>query len=285
MSEIIRVSNLHFEYNDGARIKYEGMDFVVNSGDKIVILGPIGSGKSTLLKHLLGLLKSDEGLISVFGINPAKEYKKIRSRIGALMQNVDQQIIAPSVWDDILFSPRNFGMNEEDAVKRVNHLMERLDISHLKNKVPHYLSGGEKTKVGIAGAIAHKPELLILDEPFEGLDPVCRNDLIELLNEINRDEGISIIISTHNINVVPLIADKVYIIAEGGRIVAGGTPDEIFQKVDMLRKCHIEPPVLSSLFQELKKHNINLEATFDIKKAATRIAENRLYLSHKSMNS
>lgn len=276
MSEIIRVSNLNFKYNDGVSIKYEGMDFVVDSGDKIVILGPIGSGKSTLLKHLLGLLKSEQGLISVFGFNPAKEYKKIRSRIGALMQNVDQQIIAPSVWDDILFTPRNFGMVEEDAVERVNRLMERLDISHLKNKVPHYLSGGEKTKVGIAGAIAHKPELLILDEPFEGLDPVCRNDLIDLLNEINRDEGISIIISTHNINVVPLIADKVYIIADGGRIVASGTPDEIFQEVDMLRKCHIEPPVLSALFHELKKHNINLEATFDVKKAASIIAEHRL---------
>jgi len=273
MSEIIRVSNLSFEYNDGVKIKYEGIDFIVNSGDKIVILGPIGSGKSTLLKHLLGLLKSSEGYISIFGINPADEYKKVRSRIGALMQNVEQQIIAPTVWDDILFTARNYGMDERDAVNRADYLMKRLDISHLKHKVPHYLSGGEKTKVGIAGAIAHKPELLILDEPFEGLDPVCRNDLIELLNEINKDEGISIIISTHNINVVPLIADTVYIIAEGGMIVDRGTPDEIFKKVEMLRKCHIEPPVLSSLFYELKKYNINLEPTFDIRKAASIIAE------------
>lgn len=272
MSEIVRLSNLGFEYNDGVKIKYEGMDFVVNAGDKIVILGPIGSGKSTLLKHLLGLLVSKDGMISVFGTDPSTQYKKIRSRIGALMQNVEQQIIAPTVWDDVLFSARNFGLNEEDARKRVNLLMERLDITHLKNKVPHYLSGGEKTKVGIAGALAHKPELLILDEPFEGLDPVCRNDLIELLNEINRDEGVTIIISTHNINVVPLIADKVYVIANGGRIMASGKPEEIFEQVDMLRSCHIEPPVLSTLFHELKKYNVNLETTFDIKKAASRIA-------------
>ena len=272
MGEIVKISNLSYSYIDGVSIKYQGIDFVVNSGEKVAILGPIGSGKSTLLLHILGLLKSNEGLIEVFGLNPHKESSRIRQRIGTLLQNVDQQIIAPTVWDDICFSPRNYGMDEQETESRTNYLMQRLDISNLKDKVPHYLSGGEKTKVGIAGALAHRPELLILDEPFEGLDPVCRNDLISLLNEINKSENTSIILATHNINVVPMIAEIVYIIADGGKIIAKGTPEQIFNQVDMLRGCHIEPPVLSALFYELKNRGIDLDHSFDIKQAASIIA-------------
>nr|NIS09723.1 ABC transporter ATP-binding protein [Candidatus Dadabacteria bacterium]NIV40823.1 ATP-binding cassette domain-containing protein [Candidatus Dadabacteria bacterium]NIX16178.1 ATP-binding cassette domain-containing protein [Candidatus Dadabacteria bacterium] len=164
MAEVVKISNLNFSYTDGVNIRYEGMDFVVKSGEKVAILGPIGSGKSTLLQHILGLLKASDGLIEVFGLDLAKESSEIRQRIGTLLQNVDQQIIAPTVWDDICFSPRNYGMDESETEARVNFLMERLDIDHLKDKVPHYLSGGERTKVGIAGALAHRPELLILDE-------------------------------------------------------------------------------------------------------------------------
>lgn len=281
MSEVVRISQLSFSYNDGVSIHYGGKDFIVNHGEKVAILGPIGSGKSTLLQHILGLLKSDAGTIEVFGHDPAKESAQIRQRIGTLLQNVDQQIIAPTVWDDICFSPRNYGMDSSETEKRVNYLMEWLDIKHLKNKVPHYLSGGERTKVGIAGALAHKPELLILDEPFEGLDPVCRQDLISLLNEINENEKTSIILSTHNINVVPLIAEIVYIIAEGGEIIAKGSPEEIFTKVDMLRSCHIEPPVLSALFHELKNNGIDLDHSFNIKEAASIIAKSKLNLKEK----
>lgn len=281
MSQVVRISQLSFSYNDGVSIHYGGKDFIVNRGEKVAILGPIGSGKSTLLQHILGLLKSDAGTIEVFGHDPAKESAQIRQRIGTLLQNVDQQIIAPTVWDDICFSPRNYGMDSSETEKRVNYLMEWLDIKHLKNKVPHYLSGGERTKVGIAGALAHKPELLILDEPFEGLDPVCRQDLISLLNEINENEKTSIILSTHNINVVPLIAEIVYIIAEGGEIIAKGSPEEIFTKVDMLRSCHIEPPVLSALFHELKNNGIDLDHSFNIKEAASIIAKSKLNLKEK----
>ncbi len=194
---------------------------------------------------------------------------------------MDQQIIAPTVWDDINFSPRNYGMDRSETEARINYLMERLDISHLKNKVPHYLSGGERTKVGIAGALAHRPGLIVLDEPFEGLDPVCRNDLVSLLNEINQNENTSIIVSTHNINVVPMIAEIVYIISEGGEIVARGTPEEIFTQVEMLRGCHIEPPVLSALFYELKNQGIEYKHSFNIKEAASIIAESKLNLENK----
>jgi len=273
LEEIVRVSNLRFTYPDGTKLHFHGLDFVVHQGERVVILGPNGSGKSTLLFHLIGLFMASEGMISVFGVDPSKDYIKIRERIGVLLQNVENQIIAPTVWDDISFSPRNYGYKKEDVKRLVEDIIEKLDISHLRDKVPHYLSGGEKTKVGLAGALVTKPELLILDEPFEGLDPTCRMDLIGLLNRISRENETALIISTHNIDTVPLIADTVYLMAMGGEIVGRGSPKEIFTQLELLSKCHIEPPVLGALFFELRKYGINLDLSLTVEEAACIIAD------------
>jgi cobalt/nickel transport system ATP-binding protein len=268
LEELVRVSNLKHTYPDGTTLHFRGINFVVRKGERVVVLGPNGSGKSTLLFQLLGLFKASEGDIQVFGVNPSKDYVKIRERIGVLIQNVEEQIIAPTVWDDVSFSPRNYGYKKEDVEKLVEDVLKKLDITHLKNKVPHYLSGGEKTKVGLAGALVTKPELLILDEPFEGLDPTCRIDLINLLNRINKENKTAIILSTHSIDTVPLIADTVYLMATGGEIVAKGSPKEIFTKLELLARCHIEPPVLGSLFFELKKYGIDLDVSLTVEEAA-----------------
>ena len=281
MEEIVRVSNLRFTYPDGTKLHFHGLDFVVHQGERVVILGPNGSGKSTLLFHLLGLFMASEGMISVFGVDPSKDYIKIRERIGVLLQNVENQIIAPTVWDDISFSPRNYGYKKEDVKRLVEDIIEKLDISHLRDKVPHYLSGGEKTKVGLAGALVTKPGLLILDEPFEGLDPTCRMDLIGLLNRVSRENETAIIISTHNIDAVPLIADTVYLMAMGGEIVGRGSPKEIFTQLELLSKCHIEPPVLGALFFELRKYGINLDLSLTVEEAACTIANEALLFKEK----
>ncbi|MCK5709908.1 MAG: ABC transporter ATP-binding protein, partial [Deltaproteobacteria bacterium] len=196
MEELVKVSNLKFKYPDGTSLIFNGQEFTVKKGEKVVILGPNGSGKSTLLSLLLGLLKSSEGDIKVLGIDPAKDYEKVRERIGVLLQNVDLQIIAPKVSEDISFSPRNYGYKKEEIDKLVDDVLAKLEIEHLKDKVPHYMSGGEKIKVGIAGALVTKPELLILDEPFEHIDPTCRRELINLLNDVNKENGTAIILST-----------------------------------------------------------------------------------------
>lgn len=281
MEEIVRVSNLRFTYPDGTKLHFHGLDFVVHQGERVVILGPNGSGKSTLLFHLIGLFMASEGMISVFGVDPSKDYIKIRERIGVLLQNVENQIIAPTVWDDISFSPRNYGYKKEDVKRLVEDIIEKLDISHLRDKVPHYLSGGEKTKVGLAGALVTKPELLILDEPFEGLDPTCRMDLIGLLNRISRENETALIISTHNIDTVPLIANTVYLMAMGGEIVGRGSPKEIFTQLELLSKCHIEPPVLGALFFELRKYGINLDVSLTVEEAACAIANEALLFKEK----
>jgi len=281
LEEIVRVSNLRFTYPDGTKLHFHGLDFVVHQGERVVILGPNGSGKSTLLFHLIGLFMASEGMISVFGVDPSKDYIKIRERIGVLLQNVENQIIAPTVWDDISFSPRNYGYKKEDVKRLVEDIIEKLDISHLRDKVPHYLSGGEKTKVGLAGALVTKPGLLILDEPFEGLDPTCRMDLIGLLNRVSRENETALIISTHNIDTVPLIADTVYLMAMGGEIVGRGSPKEIFTQLELLSKCHIEPPVLGALFFELRKYGINLGLSLTVEEAACTIANEALLFKEK----
>ncbi len=281
MEELLRICDLKYKYPDGTTLHFHGIDFVVHRGERVVILGPNGSGKSTLLFHLLGLFKPSQGEIRVLGVNPCKDYAKIRERIGVLVQNVGEQIIAPTVWDDISFSPRNYGYKREDIEKLVEDVMEKLDIKHLKDKVPHYLSGGEKTKVGLAGALVTKPELLMLDEPFEGLDPTCRMDLIDLLNRISDENKTAIILSTHNIDTVPLIADTVYLMAAGGEIVAKGSPKEIFSKVKLLAGCHVEPPVLGALFLEMKKYGIDLEISLTVEEAARVIAGELILLKNK----
>ena len=282
MEELVKVSNLKFKYPDGTSLSFDGYDFTVGKGERVAILGPNGSGKSTLLSLLLGLLRASEGEIEVLGVNPGKEYGKVRERIGALLQNVELQIIAPRVWDDISFSPRNYGYDREETDKLVEELLIKLDIVHLRDKVPHYLSGGEKTKVAIAGALATKPELLILDEPFEHIDPTCRKELINLLNSVNEELGTAIIFSTHNMNTVPLIADTVYLIAEGGNIMGKGTPKEIFSEVESLSKCHIEPPILGELFSELKKRGIDLDVSLTVEEAARTFADILLLSKNKS---
>ncbi|OGE23511.1 MAG: hypothetical protein A3J42_01660 [Candidatus Dadabacteria bacterium RIFCSPHIGHO2_12_FULL_53_21] len=278
LEEIVKVRNLGFKYPDGTTLKFDGRDFTVGRGERVVMLGPNGSGKSTLLSLLLGLLKPSEGEIEVLGVDPSKEYEKIRERIGALLQNVDLQIIAPRVWDDVSFSPRNYGYKEEETARLVDDILKKLEIEHLKDKVPHYLSGGEKTKVGLAGALVIKPELLILDEPFEHIDPACRTELIKLLNRVNKENGTAIILSTHNMNTVPLIADTVYLIAEGGNIAGKGTPKEIFSQVETLSKCHIEPPILGELFSALKKQGVEMDISLTVDEAACTIA-NAMVLS------
>ncbi|MGE5807554.1 MAG: energy-coupling factor ABC transporter ATP-binding protein [Nitrospirota bacterium] len=255
METIISVSCLKHTYPDTTEIHICGLDFVVNRGERVAILGGNGSGKTTLLYHILGLLKPDEGRVSVFGVNPAQRYNEIRKRIGVLLQNVDDQILSPTVWDDVSFSPRNYGYGKEQIVLMVEQVLEELAISHLRDKICHYLSGGEKRKVALAGALVMRPELLILDEPFEGLDNRSRAELVTLLNSYNR-AGMTIIMSTHDLNLVAAFADRVYVLARGRGVITTGTPNEIFMQVDALRATNIDPPILTELFLKLRERGV-----------------------------
>jgi cobalt/nickel transport system ATP-binding protein len=268
---IVRVSCVRHTYPDKTSVHLCGLDFVVSAGQRVVVLGPNGCGKSTLLYHILGLLAPEEGEVSVFGVDPSRQFSKIRERVGVLMQNADEQIIAPTVWDDVSFSPRNYGYTDADVEKKTTYALQRMGIEHLKHKVCHYLSGGEKRKVALAGALVLEPELLVLDEPFEGLDPASRSEMVDLLNTLNREHGVSFVVATHDVQMVAPLADRVYLLKNGGEIVAQGPPGEVFQDVELLRATNLEPPVLAELFQRLEAAGYALGRPLTPEEAAERL--------------
>jgi cobalt/nickel transport system ATP-binding protein len=270
---VVRVSCVRHTYPDATMVHLCGLDFVVERGQRVVMLGPNGCGKTTLLFHILGLLQPQEGEVTVFGVDPARHFNRIRERVGVLLQNVDEQIIAPTVWDDVSFSPRNYGYSDAEVDTMTREALERVGIGHLKHKVCHYLSGGERRKVALAGALVLQPELLVLDEPFEGLDPASRADLVALLNQLHREHGVTLVMATHDVNVVKAMADVVYVLVGGGEIVAHGSPEQIFRDPALLRSSNIEPPVLAELFARLEAMGVALGRPLSLDEAAKAIVE------------
>ena len=273
VAEAARISCVKHVYSDGSRVELCGLDFVVRRGARAAILGPNGSGKTTLLFHLLGLLKPAEGEVRVMGVDPSRKYAQVRRGIGVVLQNVDEQQLAPTVWDDVSFTPRQYGLARDEVESRTEKALALLGISDLRDKVPHYLSGGEKRKVAIAGALVLEPELLILDEPFEGLDPSSRRAVLALLNRQVRERGMTLIISTHDVNIVAEMADEVFVLTHGGHIVLHGTPAEVFAQTQVLQQSNIEPPILAQLFERLRSDSgADLAVPADVQSAAVELA-------------
>ncbi len=266
MEDLIQVHCIRHIYPDKTEVSLCGLDFVVKPGERVMILGPNGAGKTTLISHILGLLSPVEGQVKVMGMQPDKNFNHVRKHIGVVFQNVDEQIIGPRVYDDIAFSLRNERFSRQEVDERVKKIASMLGIEDILEKIPHYLSGGQKKKAALAGAISMMPEILILDEPFDGLDPKSKAEMIILLNRLNKENGITLVITTHDINIVPLISDMIYVINKG-LIVTKGSPKEVFEQVDLLREANLEPPILVDLFDRLKKRGYPLEPADSIENA------------------
>lgn len=259
--EIVRISCVRHTYEDGTSVHLCGLDFLAHRGKRVAVLGPNGAGKTTMLYHILGLMKPQEGAVEVFGVSPSAAWTSIRRRIGVVLQNVDEQIIAPTVADDVAFSPRQYGLPEAEVLERVDRALGLLGIKDLADRVPHNLSGGEKRKVALAGALVMDPELLVLDEPFEGLDPKSRQSLLGLLERLSHERCMTVVLSTHDIDTVPEFADYAYVLAPGGTIALRGTPAEVFGNVEVLDRSNIKPPILAELFSRLREHDPGAPAT------------------------
>ncbi len=256
---LVRVACIEHEYPDKTKVSLCGLDFVIHEGEKVIVLGSNGSGKSTLLYHIVGLLWPSKGDVLVFDKpTSSPHFKELRKDLGMVFQHVDDQIIGPTVWDDVAFTPMNRGLPKKEVTRLVDEILLDLKITHLKDKIPHYLSGGEKRKVAIAGAIIMRPKILILDEPFADVDPGSKVEIMELLIKLNRDYGTALIITTHDVDIVPLIADSVYVLNKGG-IVLAGPAQEVFEKVDVLEDANIELPILTELFRELRDEGLDFE--------------------------
>jgi cobalt/nickel transport system ATP-binding protein len=250
---VVRVSCVKHSYEDGSHVDLCGLDFTADKGSRVAILGPNGAGKTTMLFHILGILAPQEGTVEVLGADPSRQWPLIRRRIGVVLQNVDEQLISPTVFDDVAFSPRQYGLPEAEVRSMTGTALALLGIEDLGDRVPHNLSGGEKRKVALAGALVMEPELLVLDEPFEGLDPTSRESLIALLARLAEERRMTIVMSTHDIDTVPEFADYAYVLQQGGRIVLKGTPAEVFGRVDVMASGNIRPPILAELFTRLRE--------------------------------
>lgn len=263
---MIKARKLAYEYIrrdeegnvDGIIRALDGIDLDVKRGDFVAILGHNGSGKSTVAKEINAILEPTEGTLFVDGIDVSDGEKiwEVRQTAGLVFQNPDNQIVASVVEEDVAFGPENLGVPSDEIRKRVDYALKRVDMSAYRESSPNALSGGQKQRIAIAGILAMKPKCIVLDEPTAMLDPGGRREVIKTLHELNRNEGITILLITHYMDEVKE-ADKV-IVMDDGKIVMQGTPREIFSRVDEVKAHHLDVPQVTELAYELKKEGFNL---------------------------
>lgn len=234
------------------------IDLDVKKGDFIAILGANGSGKSTLARHINALLTPTEGTVYIENLDTKEEDNllKIRQKTGMVFQNPDNQIIASLVEEDVGFGPENIGIPTKEIWERVGFALEKVGMTAYRDKSPNNLSGGQKQRVAIAGILAMKPECIVLDEPTAMLDPKGRREVIDTITELNKKEGITIILITHYMTEV-VGADKVYVMSEGN-IRLYGTPREIFKETDLLKSYKLDVPQVTEIAYRLRKKGFRL---------------------------
>ena len=237
----------------------KSVDLQVAPGEYVVILGHNGSGKSTLAKHLNALLTPTEGRVLVCDMDTRDESVRweIRRQAGMVFQNPDNQIVGTSVAEDVAFGLENLGVPTEEMAQRVETALEKLHIAHLADREPHQLSGGQKQRLAIAGILAMRPTVLILDEATAMLDPQGRREVMEAVRQLNRVEGITVIQITHFMEEA-LQADRV-VVMQGGRIRLSGPPEEVLLQRDVLVEAGLEVPFAVELAGRLRRHGIPLD--------------------------
>ena len=261
---MLEVQNIKYSYNKDYQA-LKGVSLKVEKGEMVALLGKNGAGKSTLFLHLNGIYEPDEGKVFIDGEElkyDKKSLLKFRQKVGIVFQNPDDQIFAPTVEEDVAFGPLNLKLPMEEVQKRVTESLARVGMSGFEKKAPHHLSGGQKKRVAIAGILAMKPEIVVLDEPTAGLDPQGVRGLSKLLKELN-DEGITIIISTHEVDLVPNYAKKVFVLVDG-LLIAEGTPKEIFAQPEILDQANLEVPIVTELFQDLEKEGFDMNNDYPL---------------------
>ena len=224
MSAVIQVSGLRYRYDDGT-LALDGVDFALNAGETVALLGPNGSGKTTFALHLNGLLRG-EGTVSICGsVLEARNLAEIRRRVGMVFQDPDEQLFMPTVLEDVMFGPLNAGASPAEARRRAVEALERAGIAGAISKAPYHLSAGEKRRVAIAGVLATRPDILVLDEPTTYLDPPGQRELIRTLIEFPEAK----LIITHDAGFARALTRRA-VFFQNGRIAADGNIDEIIRR-------------------------------------------------------
>ena len=264
----IKIENVWFSYDgddEGERLPavIKDVSLEIEKGSFVALLGHNGSGKSTLAKLINLVLYPTEGKIYIDGTDITAETLTeddlygIRRRIGMVFQNPDNQLVATVVEEDVAFGPENLGIEPSEIRKRVDEALETVNMSEYKKHSPHQLSGGQKQRVAIAGIIAMLPECIIFDESTAMLDPGGRKDVMDTIEYLNREKGITVIHITHNMDEA-VRADRVVVINDG-KIFLDGTPKEVFSRVQELRTVGLDVPQVTELFYELNYRGIDID--------------------------
>ena len=261
---VLSVKNLKYEYSKGTPFQIgalKGVSVDFEYGEIVGVIGHTGSGKSTLLQHLNGLLKPESGEVFFEDENiwnSKENVRKCRFGVGLCFQYPEHQLFESTVFEDIAFGPKNMGLSESEIKERVFESIKFVGLTEdYLDKSPFDLSGGEKRRVAIAGVISMKPKVLVLDEPTAGLDPVGKNDLLDLIKNYNKSTNSTVIFVSHNMDDVALVADRVLVLSDGN-IVMSGTVEDVYSKGDELLKLGLDVPEITRVFLKLK------EAGYDV---------------------
>ena len=260
----IEIKHLDHIYMPGSPFETKALDDVtltISDGEFVGLIGHTGSGKSTLVQHLNGLMKPDHGSVIVDGMDVSDkntDLREIRRRVGLVFQYPEHQLFEETVRKDVSFGPRNLGCSEQEIEERVVKACHQVGLSDEKlDMSPFDLSGGNKRRVAIAGVLAMRPRVLVLDEPTAGLDPRGRNELLELIRGLHEEEGNTIVMVSHSMDDISALAQRIIVMNEG-RVAMDGTPREVFAHPQELVDMHLGVPAAAQLAMELRKRGYNL---------------------------
>ena len=276
---ILKTENLSYSYTEG-KITLDNINLEIPEGQYVAILGHNGSGKSTLLKHFNAILLPSGGKVFVAGMDTQDEelLYEIRRTCGMVFQNPDNQIVATITEEDVAFGPENMGVPNPELRQRVDDALKTVGMYEFRTHAPHMLSGGQKQRIAIAGIIAMRPRVIVLDEPTAMLDPIGRRDVLETIAKLNHDENITILLITHHMEEAAY-ADRV-IVLDHGRIELDGTPREIFSQVDKMKSLGLTVPATTQLMAKLKDMGLPADLTAltpeDAVECITRILEDNI---------
>ena len=267
MDNAILFKNVSHVYQENTPLEFHALEDVslkIKSGSFVSIIGKTGSGKSTLIKHINALLKPTSGSVTIgdkkiTGHTNNKHLKPLRQKIGMVFQFPEQQLFAETVEEDIAFGPSNFGVTGDELNDTVMHAANLVHLDHdLLKKSPFDLSGGQKRRVAIAGVLAMNPEILVLDEPTAGLDLEGQQYILDLIRRLNREENMTIVLVSHQMDDVAKYSDRV-VVMSGGKVVKKCYPDELFTDVDFLNKYDLQVPETVKITKDLADKGVTLD--------------------------
>ncbi len=254
---LISLKEVTFWYEEGKKV-IDGVSLDIEKGEFVALIGHNGSGKSTLSRLLNGLITAKSGHVSVDGLDPSVKENlfEVRKRVGVVFQNPDNQLVASIVEDDVAFGPENLGVPREEIGRRIDFALSAVGMEDFRRSSPERLSGGQKQRVAIAGVLALKPLVLLLDESTSMLDPEGRKEVLEVVKKLNKEQQVTVILVTHYMDEA-VGADKI-VLLDKGKVAMTGTPKEIFAKKEAIRALGLELPLATIIADKLKEGGLSL---------------------------